>query len=138
MNQFSVNCHDSAELVIAFQRSVGISIILWADKFLGGNEDTIQEFSLILLLDLADTVDLGAAKGDLGVVDSLEDELVLDVLSGRHLDGAALLHLDQMRSLSTEEVLDFNLLLVLGDECGNWEMSMYHLHSVSETLYFEN
>lgn len=133
---FSVNCHDSAEGLITFQQSLGRSLVLWCDELLGGNEDTIQEFSLILLLDLADTVDLGAAKGDLGVVDSLEDELVLDVLGGRHLDGAALLHLDQVRSLSTEEVLDFDLLLVLGDECGNWEMCMYHLHSVSETLYF--
>lgn len=86
------------------------------------------------MLDFAHTVDLGAAKGDLGVVDSLEDKLVLDVLGSGHGNGAALLHLDQVGFLSTEEVLDFDLLLVLGDECGNWEMCMNHLHSVSEAL----
>lgn len=114
------------------------SLILWVDELLGGNEDTIQEFSLILLLDLADTGDLGAAEGDLGVVDSLEDELVLHVLGGGHLDSAALLHLDQVRLLSSQEVLDFDLLLVLGDECSDWEMCMNHLHSVSEALFSQN
>ena len=86
------------------------------------------------MLNLADTADLGAAEGDLGVVDSLEDKLVLHILGSGHLNGAALLHLDQVGFLSTEEVLDFDLLLVLGDECGNGEMCMYHLHSVSEAL----
>lgn len=86
------------------------------------------------MLDLAHSVDLGGAEGDLTIIDTLNDQLVLDVLGGGHLDGATLLHLDQVRLLSSEEVLDFDLLLVLGDKGSNGEMCMYHLHSVSEAL----
>ena len=86
------------------------------------------------MLDLADSADLSAAEGNITVINSLEDELVLDILGSGHHDGAALLHLDQVGLLSTQEILDFDLLLVLGDDGGNGEMSMYHLHFVSETL----
>lgn len=86
------------------------------------------------MLDLAHTVDLGGAEGDLSVIDTLNDELVLDILSSGHLDGAAFLHLDQVGLLSSEEVLDFDLLLVLRDKGSNGEMCMYHLHSVSVAL----
>ena len=111
------------------------SRVFWVDELLGGDEDTVQEFTLILLLNVADTGDLSAAKGDSGVVDTLEDELVLDVLGWVKHDGATLLHLDEVGFLSTQEVLDLNLFLVLGNDSSNWEMCMYHFHSVSETLY---
>lgn len=115
-------------------RPAFLSIVLWIDELLGGDEDTIQELSLILVLDLADTGDLSAAEGDLSVVDTLEDELILDILSLGHHNGAALLHLDQVGFLSTQEILDFNLLLVLGDDGSDGEMCMNHLHFVSESL----
>jgi len=111
------------------------SVFFWLDELLGGDEDTVQEFSLILLFDVADTGNLSAAKGDISVIDTLEDELVLDILGWVLHDSASFLHLDEMRFLSTEEVLDLNLFLVLGDDSSNGEMCMNHFHSVSETLY---
>ena len=110
------------------------SVILWVNELLGGHEDTIQEFSLILLLDLADSTDLCAREGHLRVVDSLNDDLVLDILGSGQRNGASLLHLDQVRFLSAQEVLDFNLLLVFGDDSSDGEMCMDHLQSVSEAL----
>tara|TARA_B110001450_G_scaffold244574_1_gene256856 strand:- start:610 stop:873 length:264 start_codon:yes stop_codon:yes gene_type:complete len=86
------------------------------------------------LLDEADSGNLGAAEGDGGVIDTLEDQLVLNILRWVHLDSASWLHLDEMGFLSTQEVLDFNLRFVLGNNGSDREMSMDHFHSVSETL----
>ena len=110
------------------------SVFFWLDELLGGDEDTVQEFSLILLFDVADTGNLSAAKGDISVIDTLEDELVLDILGWVLHDSASFLHLDEMRFLSTQEVLDFNLRFILGNDSGDREMSMDHFHSVSESL----
>lgn len=104
------------------------------DELLGGDEDTVQEFSLILLLDEADAGDLGAAEGHGGVVDTLEHELVLHVLRWVHLDSASWLHLDKVGLLSTQEVFDFDLGFVLGDNGSDREMCVNHFHSVSEAL----
>ena len=115
-------------------REASGSIILWVNELLGGDEDTIQEFSLILLLDSADTSDLGAAEGDGSVVDTLENDLILHVLGGGELNSASWLHLDEVRFLSTQEVLDLNLLLVLGHKGSDGEMCVNHLHFVSVAL----
>jgi hypothetical protein len=86
------------------------------------------------LLNEADSRNLGAAEGDGGVIDTLEDQLVLNILRWVHHDSASWLHLDEMRFLSTQEVLDFNLRFILGNDGGDREMSMDHFHSVSESL----
>lgn len=82
------------------------SVLEWLNDGLLGNEDTIQELSLILISDLADLGDSGAAEGEGGVVDSIEDKLVLDVLG--ELNSGACGEVDEMSLLSTEEVLDLN------------------------------
>jgi hypothetical protein len=108
------------------------SLFDWVDEGLLGNEDTVQEFSFILISDSADLGDLGAAEGEEGVVNTVKDELVLDIL--REGDSAAWIEVDEETLLSTKEVLDFDLLLVLGDDGVNWEMCMYQSHLISEAL----
>lgn len=44
-----------------------------------GNEDTIEELSLVLTSDVADLADFGAAKRDGSVVDAFKDEFVLNI-----------------------------------------------------------
>lgn len=108
------------------------SLVLGSGEGLLGNEDTIEELTLILLADLADLGDTGARLGKEGVVNSVEDELVLHVLGEE--DGAAGVELDEVASLATEEVLDLDLLLVLGDDGGDGEMRMHQSHLVAEAL----
>ena len=77
--------------------------------------------------------DSSASKGKFGVVDTVKGELILDILGKDDL--AALWEVDGVGSLSTEEVLDLDLSLVLGDNAVNWEMCVDHSHFVSESLY---
>ena len=56
------------------------SSVLWVGEGLLGDEDTIEELSLILGSDLADLGDSGAAEGDESVVETIEDKLILDIL----------------------------------------------------------
>lgn len=98
-----------------------------------GNEDTIEELTLILLADLANLADTGAGLGKETDVSAVEDELVLDILRGDN--GAAIVKLDNVGLLATEEVLNLNVLAVLGDDSGNGEMRMHKSHLVSEALY---
>ena len=86
------------------------------------------------MLNEADSGNLGAAEGDGGVVNTLEDQLVLDILGWVHLNSASWLHLDEMGLLSSQEVFDFNLGFVLGNNGSDREMCMYHFHSVSEAF----
>jgi len=108
------------------------SVVLGGGQGLLGDEDTIEEFTLVLGADLADLRDLGAGEGDHGVVEAVENELVLDVLGG--VDGATGLEMDEVTLLSTKEVLDLNLLLVLGDVGVNGEMCVHESHLVAEAL----
>jgi len=80
--------------------------------------------------------DSGASKGKFGVVDTVKGELILDILGKEDL--AARWEVDGVGSLSTEEVLDLNLALVLGDNAIDWEMGMHHSHFVSESLYLKS
>ena len=108
------------------------SVVLGSSEGLLGDEDTIEELTLILLTDLADLGDAGARLGKEGVVNTVEDELVLNILG--KVDSAAGVELDEVASLATEEVLDLNLLLVLGDDGGDGEMRMHQSHLVAEAL----
>jgi hypothetical protein len=76
--------------------------------------------------------DSGGAEGNEVVVDSVDNELVLGGLG--KLNGASGVEVDEMTFLSSEEVLDLNLLLILGDDGVDGEMCMYHSHLVSEAL----
>jgi hypothetical protein len=105
---------------------------LWINEGSLGHEDTVEELSLILGSDLADLADLGAAQRNKRVVDTLDDELVLDILGKS--DSAAWLEVDGVALFSSEEVLDLNLFLVLGDDGVDGEMCMDHSHLVSVAL----
>ena len=65
-------------------------------------------------------------------VNSIEDELILDVLGEE--DSAAWVQLDKMRFLSAEEVLNLDLFLVLGNNGIDWEMCVNQSHFVEESL----
>ena len=101
-----------------------------------GNEDTIKEFTLVLVANFANLADSSTGLRKEMVVNTIEDKFILDVL--REIDGAALVELDQVRFLTTQEVLDFNLLLILGDDGSDGEMCMNKSHLVAETLSDSN
>jgi len=101
-------------------------------KGLLADEDTIEELTLVLVSDLAHLADSGAGLGEKTVVNAVEDEFILDVLGEEDL--ASGVELDQVRFLSTQEVLDFDLLLVLGDDGSDGEMRMDKSHLVAEAL----
>ena len=62
------------------------------------------------------------------VVNSFEDDFVLEL--GTHLAGAAWEHVDFLDLLSSEEVLDFNGLAVLGNSDVDGEMGVDHSHFI--------
>ena len=108
------------------------SILLWVGESLLGNENTIEEFTLILVSDVANLRDLSAWKGNGSITDSVENEFILDVFG--EVDGATWLEDDQVSLLTTQEVFDLELFLVLGDDDIDGEMCMYESHFVSEAL----
>ena len=97
-----------------------------------GNEDTIEELTLILGAHMAGLADLGAHEGDSGVVDTLEDELVLH--GSGELDSDVAKHVDLLDVTATQEVLDLDALAVLGDDGVDGEMSVNQAHLVDEGL----
>jgi hypothetical protein len=82
------------------------SFFLGVGESLLGNENTIKEFSLVLISNTAYLVDSRAGKGDTGNINSVENKLILNVLGGVH--GGVWGEDDEMGFLSTKEVLDFN------------------------------
>lgn len=76
--------------------------------------------------------DLSARKGNGSITDSVENEFILDVFG--EIDGATWLENNQVSLLTTQEVFDFDLLLILGDDNIDGEMCMYESHLVSEAL----
>ena len=97
-----------------------------------GHEDTVQELSLVLGADLADLVDAGASEGHGVVVDTVEDDLVLD-LGGESGLGAGK-HVDLLHVTLTQEVLHLQAVAVLGNSHVDGEMRMYQTHLVLEAL----
>ena len=96
------------------------------------DEDSVEELTLVLAADSADLLDLGAAEGEGSVVNTVEDELTLDVVV--ELDSSASLHDDVLVLLTTEEVLDGDAGAVLGDDNVDGEMSVHESHLVAEAL----
>ena len=108
------------------------SVILWGGEGLLRNEDTIQELSLILVADVASLVGSSAGKGERGIVNSVENELILNVLGLE--DSGAWWKLNEMRFLSSKEVSDFKNILLLADDTVDGEVIVHKSHLVSEAL----
>ena len=86
------------------------SIFFWIDKALFGNENTIKEFTLVFVTNIANLSNLSTREGDIGVIGSIKDDLMLSVLGSDN--GDTWLHNNEMWFLTTQEVSDFNLFLV--------------------------
>jgi len=114
------------------QRIAGCSFVAGLNGALFGDEDTIEELTLVLGADLAALGGLGAHQGDGGVVDTLEDEFVLHFGGKAH--GDSVNHNDLLDVAATEEVLDLDALAVnnLGVD---GEMSVDTSHLVDEGLH---
>ena len=97
-----------------------------------GDEDAIEEFTLVLAADPADLLDLRAGLGEKSVVNAIEDDLALDV--SRHSADSATSHLDDLVLLATEEVLDRDARSVLGDGNVDREMGVDQPHLVAVAL----
>jgi hypothetical protein len=106
--------------------------LLGLNEGLLGNEDAIKELTLVLATNSADLLDLRAAEGEGGVVDTVEVELTFDFWVEGNL--GSLGHLDELVLLATEEVLDGDTAAVLGDHDIDGEMGVYQSHLVSEAL----
>ena len=110
----------------------GSVIFLGLDEGLLGDEDSVEELTLVLATDTADLLDARAALGEGSVVDAVEDELTLDV--GAELHGGAALHDDVLVLLAAQEVLDGDAGAVLGDHDVDGEMSVHESHLVAVAL----
>ena len=104
----------------------------WGNQFFLGDKDSIQEFSLVLSSDLADSSDLRADKGDKGEIISLNDDLVLDFFTFSDLGVSE--HWNELVLLSSQEVLDSDAGAFLWNCNVDWEMSMHKSHLVAEAL----
>ena len=98
-----------------------------------GNIDSIEELSVILVTDLGALGDLGASDGNVLVVNSFDDNLVLESLT--ELDAASGHHHGLEDLLSTKEILDLDERSVFGDDGVNREMSVNTSHLISEALF---
>ena len=96
------------------------------------HEDTVEELTLVLVSDIADLHHLGARLRQSVFVDSIEHKLILGIFVQK--DSAVGSELDKVGLLTTEEVLDLNLGLILGNDGTDREMRIDHFHPVAETL----
>lgn len=108
------------------------SLISRLDDGLLGDEDTVEELTLVLATDSAHLLDLRAAQGEGSVVNSIEDELTLLFRGERDL--GTTLHLDDLVLLASQEVLDSDIGAVLGDDDVDGEMRVDESHLVAEAL----
>lgn len=106
---------------------------LGVDQELLRDEDAIKELTLVLASDSADLLDLGAAEGQSGIVNSIEDQLSLNVFALS--DSGALAHCDKLVLLATKEILNGDASSVLGDGNIDWEMGVDQSHLVAEALH---
>ena len=111
------------------------SIVFLLDGLLG-DIDTIEEFTVILVTNVTRLGDKSAREGEVLVVDSIEDKLVLDVLG--ESDSATREEFGEEVVLSTQEVLHLNRLVGIGSLVGDGnidgEMSVDKSHLVLEAL----
>lgn len=114
------------------RQSSSNSIILGVSDSLLGDEDTVEELAFILASNFAHATKLTAAERECSIVNSVEDELVLDVLGEGH-DGAAE-HFHGEVLLAPEEVLHGHFGAVLGNGDVDGEMGVHQSHLVAEAL----
>ena len=135
-NRFSEELTHSAKERYVFL-PVKAVLIAFSDLFrfnegLLGDEDTIEEFTLILCSYFTDLLNLGAAEGDCLVVNAVENQLTLLIFGVAH--GSSTSHVDNLVLLASEEVLDSNGRTVLGYGDVDGEVSVYKSHFVAEAL----
>ena len=95
--------------------------------------DTIEELTDILASgDLGGVVDHSRGLGDLFDVVAGEDDLILDLGGAVDLDPRE--HLDDALELLAKEVVDVDLLLVIGNEAVDGEVSIDKAHLVLVAL----
>ena len=126
---FRLALHADTKVSRVFQTG---SLFNRLDNTFFGNEDTIQELTLVLSANTSALSDLSAAKGDSSSIDTLKDELIFNFSAGTDL--AARLHNDFLDVATTQEVLDFNEGAVLGDVSVDREMSIDESHLVLAAL----
>ena len=112
--------------------TISISGLLGFNEGLLGNEDAVKELTLVLVSDSAYLLDLGAAKGESGVVNTVKDELTLLFFALDDL--AAWGHSDELVLLATKEVLHSDAGAVLGNSDIDGEMGVDQSHLVAEAL----
>jgi hypothetical protein len=105
---------------------------LFLDVALLGDVDTVQELSNILISDQSGLVDQSARQGDVVQVVSFDGDLILDILLLGDLN--TLEHLNPSVVSLTNEILNFDGLVVLGDVGVDWEMGISESHFVLVAL----
>ena len=75
---------------------------------------------------------MGAAQGKRSVVNTVEDQLSLNIFALR--DSGALAHHDELVLLAAKEVLHSDASSVLGDGNVDWEMGVDQSHLVAIAL----
>lgn len=111
------------------------SILLWVGEGLLRHEDTVEELSLVLVSDSAGLVGPGACKRKRGIIFSVEHELILHI---RLEHSGTLWKLNEVNLLTSEEVLDLERVLVLGDSNVDGEVIVHKSHLVSVALQLSN
>lgn len=109
-----------------------ISFVDGLDDVALGNENTIQELTLILGADLAGLAELSAGEGDGSLVVTFEDKLVLNISGGAGLD--AVLADDLVDLAAAKEVSQLNVGAISGNSGVDWEVSVDESHLVLNTL----
>ena len=108
------------------------SFFLGGDEALLGDEDTIEELTLILVSNVDGLADSSTAERDSGVIEAFEDEFVLNISGESDSDTGE--HVNVLDLLTSEEVLDIDARSILGDDAVNGEMSMDGSHLVHESF----
>ena len=97
-----------------------------------GNIDTVEELPKILVVDLAELVDLSAKEGDSILVVTLDPDFFLLDWGIHNLN--TLWSLDMLLLSLTHEVGEAELVLVVADGVLDWEVSSDEPHLVAVTL----
>ena len=106
--------------------------VFWLDEGLLGDEDAVQELSLVLVSDFASLARPGASEGESSIIWSIEDKLILDIR--RLSDSCTWWKLNVVRFLTTQEVNNFERLLVLWNDNVDGEVIVHKSHLISEAL----
>jgi len=110
------------------ERSMDCSIITF-NELLFRDVDTVQEFSDILVLDEGGLMDKSAGKRNVVKIVSFNGDFVLNIFLLGDLNVTE--HINLSGEFLTNEILDFNSLVVLADVGVDWEMCVSKSHFIS-------